>query len=164
MSLAEKNKLRESLRRGKLTAADEQELDRWAVQDPEFHRACLEEAELNHLLQGLPEVPLGSNFTAQVLQVCETEARLQATVGWWKGSRLREWLPRLAIASLVLSLGLVSYQQHRSTTRLELAHGLAEISKLEDAPSVELLQNFEAIQRLNHVPVHVDRELIAALQ
>ena len=45
-----------------------------------------------------------------------------------------------------------------------MARKLAEISRMSGGTPLDLLENFEAIERLNQVPRNVDRELIAALQ
>ena len=48
--------------------------------------------------------------------------------------------------------------------KLRMVESLAAVTESDTVPSLEELQNFEAIQRLAQVPVEVDWELIAAVE
>jgi predicted negative regulator of RcsB-dependent stress response len=68
------------------------------------------------------------------------------------------------VAGVVLASGFIAYQQHQVSERRELAQGLAQVSQLATETSVDSLENFEAIQRLDQAPHDTDGGLIAALQ
>jgi anti-sigma factor RsiW len=168
MSHPDLNTLLDALRRDGLTPEQDAELQILLASHPEHRTVFEEEAGLNHLLRQIPDAPLSSNFTAQVLESARRlcPARPRWTPAVWRASVARYWLPRLATAAAIVCFGFFSFQHHRqAVARQRLARDLAEeISKLNAGASLELLRNFDAIQRLNQVPPDVDRRLIAALQ
>jgi hypothetical protein len=160
-------RLAEKVLRGRsLTPAEEAQLGSALAQRPGEWHALQEEQGLNRLLHNLADAPLSSNFTAQVMEAVQ---RPETPLGYtpWAGLRrllFDRWAPKVAVASLVLCLGLFSYQQYRWAARKELAQSVAAMSEITGLPAVEMLQDFEAIQRLAQVPRDGDAELIAALQ
>ena len=106
------NRLRELSWRRKLTAAEAAELQAWLAAHPEARADWEAEAGLNEALGRLPDAPVPSNFTARVLQAVEREAaaELRRRRTWQVWLRWR-WLPKAAVAAVVLGAGLVSYQQ-----------------------------------------------------
>ncbi|MHC1765996.1 MAG: anti-sigma factor [Verrucomicrobiia bacterium] len=163
MSLPEDNRLAEALTRGQLTTAEQAEADAFLARHPECRAEWEEELSLSGLLRQVPDVPVSSNFTARVIDACHQSERRPARAravgtGWSR------WLPRFAAGTAALGLAVLSYYQHQLAERRELAQNLAEVAQLPGGASIELLQDFEAIQKLNYVPTDVDRELIAALQ
>ena len=165
MSPPEIDKLMDALRAGKLTAQQEAQLDEYLAGQPAQRSACEEDLALNSMLRNLPDAPLSSNFTARVLQAARQPRSRSAQPGlFWLRVLLRQWLPNAALAGVVLGAGLIAYEQHHLSERRQLAQGLRQISQLATQTSVELLENFDAIQRLNQAPQDTDRDLIAVLQ
>jgi hypothetical protein len=118
-----------------------------------------EPLELRELLSRLPDATVSSNFTARVMQAVERE-ELQAarTRGWrWNWHAL---LPRAAVTTMmVAAAGFTFYQHEISSQRAALAQSVALMAQ---APSVDALQNFDAIQRMSQP--RADDELLALLQ
>jgi negative regulator of sigma E activity len=119
-----------------------------------------ESQELRELLSRLTDAPVSSNFTARVMQAVERE-ELQAarTRGWhlnW-----HSLLPRAAAtATVVIAAGLAFYQHEIYSQRAELAKNVVLVANAQPLPSVDALQNFDAIQRMSQ-PAHADEELLA---
>ena len=125
------------------------------------------DAALNRLLRELPDAPLSSNFTTQVMRLIErgheNQSRWQPiqtlvysfTAGWGR---------KLAFASIVFLLGTVSYRQYQATTRRELARSVLQISTV--LPGQELIGDFNAIDGLRRVSLAQSEEsdLLDALQ
>jgi anti-sigma factor RsiW len=173
MSNPEKKPLIDALRWGRQMSPEEEALWRDHLSENPAQQSSLEdELHLNHLLRQLPDAPLSSNFTARVAQAVE-KLHAPAPEPWF--NRLRnfipgKWLPRLSGAALLLCAGLFTYQHHQSTqlhqstARQELARSVAALSEMAMISGIEVLQDFEAIERLAQVPHDVDAELIVALQ
>ena len=119
-----------------------------------------EPLELRELLSRLPDTPVSSNFTARVMQAVERE-ELQAarTRGWrWNWHAL---LPRAAVAAvMVAAAGFTFYQHEISNQRAAMAQSVALLAQSQPLPSVDALQNFDAIQRMSQ-PAHADEGLLA---
>jgi len=117
-----------------------------------------EPQELRELLSRLADAPVSSNFTARVMQAVELE-ELQAarTRGWhWNWHSL---LPRAAAtATVVIAAGFAFYQHEIYNGRVEIAKNFVLVANA--LPSVDALQNFDAIQRMSQ-PAHADEELLA---
>ena len=151
----------------RLKAAEEAQLQTYFAAHPEAQAAWEEEASLSHALRELPDVPLSSNFTAQVLRRAEAERgrsiALHPAAGWgWIASL--KWARQAALAAAVFALGLLSHHQYQLSYRAEVVRSAATVSSFATVPSWEMLQNFEAIHRLEDVPPKIDVELLAALQ
>ena len=117
-----------------------------------------EPQELRELLSRLADAPVSSNFTARVMRAVELE-ELQAarTRGWhWNWHSL---LPRAAAtATVVIAAGFTFYQHEIYNGRVEIAKNFVLVANA--LPSVDALQNFDAIQRMSQ-PAHADEELLA---
>ncbi|MBI2948458.1 MAG: hypothetical protein HYY23_12510 [Verrucomicrobia bacterium] len=136
----------------------------------EHQVAWEDEIRLNHLLHHLPDAPLPSNFTARVLSLAEQEADRRtpsALPGRWQSFTQvllsMRWSARLAILSAIVAIGLVSVYQYQILARQEVARSVAEVSSVASLP-MDVLMNFEAIQRLPEKSREVDVELLAALK
>jgi anti-sigma factor RsiW len=165
MSLPDVNKLVDALRQDKLTHEQEAQLQQYLTAHPDQRAHWEEELALNQLLRQVPDAPLSSNFTAQVLQaVRQAPWRSEVEVSFWRKLFSHNWQAKYASALALVCIGLFSYHEHALSVRRDLAQNLAEMSRLTSQTPVEFLENFDAIERLNQVPVHVDRELVAALQ
>ena len=118
-----------------------------------------EPQDLRKLLARLLDAPVSSNFTARVMQAVERE-ELQAarTRGWrWNWHAL---LPRAAVAAVMLVLaGFTFHQYEISSQRATLIKTVALLAQAQP-PSMEALNNFDAIQRMSQ-PAHADEGLLA---
>lgn len=164
MSLPDENRLVDALRRGRLTPAEQADMEAYLACHPERRPDWDDELNLNYLLGQTPDAPVSSNFTARVMDACRQADQEVSDVTRRRQSLFSDWFPKLATALAAVCLAAFSYHQHQLAQRRELAQSIAEISRMASGTPIELLQNFDAIQRLNVVPVDVDRELIAALQ
>lgn len=160
MSQSEFDKLKEAGWRRKLTAEEEAALNEFLESHFEERLQWQDESGLNELLAALPDAPVSSNFTAQVLNAVEREARAanrrsgRGVLHWLRFN----WLPRIAAVILLVCGGAISLQQHR---RAEIARDVAAVSSVAAVPP-QWLQDFDAINRLSQPPI--DNELLAALQ
>ena len=146
---------RESLWRRKPSDAERAELR--AQPDLEL------EARLTAALTKLPETPMPSNFTARVLDAIEREAaREERSVPWVLNWRAL-W-PRVAMAAAVLIFAGVSIQRYEvHSQRVSLAKNVATVAAAQPLPSVDTLENLDAIQRMSQSG-HADGELLALMQ
>lgn len=153
--------MRLSLRDG-LTPEEEARLESLLAAHPEFRAAWEEDRALGRALQSLPDVPLSSNFTARVLQAVDRDAAREA-----RAPRSRSWfrilLPRLSWTAAAVLLVFFGVQEYRAVQRLELAKdvSLMEMARL---PGADVLQDFDAISRLQQIAATSDEELLQALQ
>jgi anti-sigma factor RsiW len=158
--------LREAAWRRPLTAEEKAQLQSYLVIHPESQLEWEGDTALNLALSNLPNAPLSSNFTARVLQAIELEElRAHRRAPSWM-HRMRLWLPRMAVASLVVGLGGLGYQQMRlHQIRDEQVKSLKLVSKVAVAlPDMSMWQDFDAIARLEQTqPSANDQILWAAL-
>jgi hypothetical protein len=152
-------KLRESLWRRKLTGAERAELHA----EPEMLADLELESRLSEMLAEIPDAPVSSNFTARLMQAVELEeGRLSRQWGFnWIWHAL---LPRIAVtAAVVLFAGLTIHHYELASQRIQFAKNVALVAESQPLPSVDVLKNFDAIQRMSQ-PAHADEELLALLQ
>ncbi len=150
--------LRESLWRRKLTDAERAELNR----HPETAADLELESRLSEMIAKLPDAAVPSNFTTRLMQAVDLEdpRRRRGSFRWnWHAL-----LPRIAVATaLVVFAGLTVQHLERAHQRITLAKNVALIAGSQPLPSVEALNNFDAIQRMSQ-PAQADDELLALLQ
>jgi hypothetical protein len=145
----------ESLWRRKLSAAERAALRA----SPELEL----EARLTNALAKISDAPVPSNFTARVLAAIELEEAQAARSRGWTLNWHR-WLPRVAVAAVVLVFAGVSVQRYEADSqRNEIAHSVALVAGSKSLPSVDALENLDAIQRMSQ-PARADGDLLAALQ
>lgn len=156
---------REIIWRRKLTPAETAELREYLATHPEVAGEWEAELALNQVLDHLPEAPrVSSNFTARVMEAVRLEAAAQARAktpqgfGWQTISR---WLPRTAVACLIVTACLFAYHEHEQTARLTLAH---DVVRLTAAVSPDMMEDFEAIRRMGDTPVSADTDIIRLMQ
>lgn len=153
------HKLRESVWRRKLTGAERSELHA----QPEILADLELESHLSETLAKIPDAPVSSNFTARLMQAVELEESHQSRqrgFGWF----CHALLPRIAVtAAVVLFAGLTFHHYELTSQRTALAKNVALVAESQPLPSAEVLNNFDAIERLSQ-PAHADEELLALLQ
>jgi hypothetical protein len=150
------NPLRELIWRRKLTGAERKELSA----QPDLQTDWELESRLTEELGRLTDRPVPSNFTALLLQAVEREeARPRPTIWHWGW---RVLVPRLAVGVAVIGIAGLTYQRYEFNQRAQLARDVALLAGTQPLPSVEALQNFNAIQRMSQP--RADEELLALLQ
>jgi anti-sigma factor RsiW len=182
MNDAEAEILMERGLRGRLSAEEEAALLGWFTAHPAGRAAWEEERALSGLLAQLPPGPLSSNFTAVTL----AKARLETGRRHWKWNITgwRAWFPRLATGSVAVALAFLVYYQHRVTAREQMAQSVATVTRLANLlwvidlplrqaaneatlpplPDMGVVENFDAIQKLEQARMDVDLDLLAALE
>lgn len=170
------NILSVKLLRAGLSASEQAQHDAWLQESPENLALWTEEHRLNQLLTELPIAPLSSNFTSQVVQHVRREQRPihQSKGRGWIDSARRIWFRPLAATA---TLGMVAFLVYRQQSHLQqkalvesvkLVSGMATALQTSDAktaaPSIELLEDFEAIRRLGTPNSEPDLTLLAVLQ
>ena len=146
---------RESLWRRKLSPAEQAALKT----SPELEL----EARLTAALAKIPDASVPSNFTARVLGAIDLEAAQSARSQSWTLNWRRLW-PRVAVAAAVLIFAGVSLQRYESNAhRTELAKNVVLIASAQPLPSVDALEDLDAIQRMSQSG-HADGQLLADLQ
>ena len=149
-------RLLETSWRRPLTTAEETELRAWLTDHPDAAVEWEAEAGINHALGALRDLPVPSNFTARVMAGVEREQRSEPRriVGWlpvWRG--LSRWLPRTAVAGVILGVGAIAYiHTSQNARREELARSVETICDVRSMPSPRILENFDAIQELTPAP------------
>jgi anti-sigma factor RsiW len=167
MNHSDYNQLQDAQWKRKLTVEEEARLTASLAKQPEVQANWEEEKMVAELLRQLPDAPVPSNFTAQVLLAVNRGDNSESSSGRW---RWWQWFGSLrpahwpAMAGLVVCVSFFSYHEYRSVERNKLARSVATVSSAAALPSVELLQDFEAIHRLSQASTPVDTELLAALQ
>lgn len=139
----------------------------WRRKLPDAEREALRaqpelelEARLTEALAKASDAPVPSNFTARVLDAIELEEKCAVRPAWnW-----RLLFPRIAVATAVLVFAGISIQRYEvNSHRTALAKEVATVAASQPLPSVEALENLDAIQQMGQSN-HADTELLAALQ
>jgi anti-sigma factor RsiW len=169
MNELEYKRLREIGWRRKLTAQEEISLQAYLLTHPEAQADWDDDLALTHALDRLPNAPLSSNFTSQVmlaldLEIAAEERQHGGTRGWrwW----LHQFLPKAALGVLTVSLGALGFTQYQRHLWEERAQQTIAVTRVAGfLPEAEMWQDFEAIRRLNtSAPATSDDELLAALK
>jgi len=165
----ELNRLRDTLARRPLAPEENDRVRRHLAERPDVLADWEAEGHLTRLLGQLSDVPLASNFTAQVLRAIDVPSSRRPRYLWrWLGfGRPALQFAGLAVCAAILFSGLSLSQ---SVDRARMASSVASVvrsveaaSSLAQLPPVEVLQDFEAIHRLSRSPVRADLELLDAL-
>ena len=134
---------------------------RWDAR-PEIRSEWEREARLSEMLAKTPNFPVSSNFTARVMQEIEREDGRTARRRFFSWN-WRALMPRLAITAAVLLCAGATFRQYElNRQRTQLAKNVVRIAESQSLPSVEVLDNFDAIQRMGQ-PAQADEELLALL-
>lgn len=116
------------------------------------------QGQVRKLVSRLPDAPMASNFTARVMQAIEREEARQSR-GKFFDWRWRFFLPRGAVAAVLVGLAALTFHQHELLVRQqELAKNVVLVA--QQVPSVDALKNFDAIQRMGQ-SAHPDNQLLA---
>ncbi len=163
MNASRIQELREALWRRPLTAEEQEQIRGWLEAHPEARADWATELALGERLQRLADVPVASNFTRRVLEAVDREATAPITPGrrpFWVRLPL---VVRLGATAMVLAaLGVLFLHQRNTHLRAELARSVAVASEVAAVPGVEVLADFEVIQRLGE-SAPMDEELFATL-
>lgn len=146
--------------------------------NPEARELWEEETGLTRLLGGLSDVPVSSNFSAQVLRGLDSdvpaERRPSRIFGWL--SLIRPGRRAAWACAVVLLFAGAGYRQYHLAARARMAASVTSVAKsvesaasLAQLPSVELWQDFDSISRLpvsraDRAVAGADEELLAALK
>jgi anti-sigma factor RsiW len=157
---------RETGWRRRLTPAEEERFAEWLAEHPDAQSECAAEANLNELLNALPNVPVPSNFTARVVQAaqCQSTAPTKEKLSFPDEALAwcMRWLPKTALAAVLLAAGLTSYLHIQATRRAEWAKSLTTLAQ-PAMPSPEVLKDFDAIAALSSTPP-ADEELLKVMR
>jgi hypothetical protein len=165
MQDAEYQNLTEASWRRPLSAAERARLREILAAHPEWQESWQEDAALNGLLRRLPGAAVSTNFTARVVQAAR---RVPAKPSWRRRLEFFPWLsagwmPRAALGVAMVCCGLLSFQQYQAMRRTQEARAVASVSRLAGLPSIDWLENYDTISRLDKVKV-ADDDLLTVLQ
>ncbi len=163
MNESEYQNLIEASWRRPLTPGEQAALDRWLAVHPERQQDWELNESLNDTLARLPDAPLASNFTRQVMLAVEREqAAARRKPGLFES--FTRWLrlpaPKLAWALGLVAVGWIGLYQHRSGARHDLAKGIAVMANVTAISNPNVLEDFDAIERTS---AGEDDELYAVL-
>lgn len=149
-----------------LNESEQTGLEKLFLGHPALREQWEEDIALLEAVDALPNAPVSSNFTHQVMT--SLARRVGEDVGTKKEAteltlmQRLGFVPRLGIG-FALGLALFgSFLQYKKGDSAKLVESLAAVTESDTVPSLEELQHFDAIQMLAQVPVDVDWELIAA--
>ena len=165
MQNAEYQNLKEASWRRTLTGAERTRLQELLAAHPEWQESCQEDMALNGLLRRLPSAAVSTNFTARVVQAAR---RVPPKPAWRRSLDFFPWLPtgwipRVSLGVAMLCCGLLSFHEYQAIRRSQQARAVASVSRLAGLPSIDWLENYDTINRLNKVKV-ADDDLLAVLQ
>jgi hypothetical protein len=145
-------RLREAGWRRALTAAESDEMRNWLLSHPEQDGDWESDQQITKVLRELRDVPLASNFTAQVLQGLEQED-LRITRQNRGGSRFLSllrtgWIPKLAWGLLIVGSSIAIVHHVQFEARQELARSIASLAEIP-RPKPDVLLDFDAIHLMS---------------
>lgn len=120
------------------------------------------EARLTAALGIIPDAPVAFNFTARVLAAIELDEKIAVrSLHHWSWRTL---VPRVAVAAVVLFIIGISLQHYETSShRQEIAKSVAMVARGNSLPSMDALENLDAIQRMSQ-SARADGELLAVMQ
>jgi hypothetical protein len=120
------------------------------------------EVRLSRALACLPDAPVPSNFTAQVLQAVGLEESRRSPK-WSLGWNWHVLLPRIAVTTAVILFAGLTFHHHELTSqRNALVRNVALVAESQPLPSVDALKDFDVILRMSQP--RADEELLALMQ
>lgn len=142
-----------------LSPEEESRLEAWLAAHPDARAAWEQDRALGRALQALPDAPVSSNFTAQVMQQLDLAvAQENRKQGGWQ-----LFWPRLGWAAAALALTVFGAQQFRNVQRTQLAKDAALISK-DIAQLPDAFRDFDVVESLRQIPPASDDGILIALQ
>jgi hypothetical protein len=115
--------------------------------------------QLRELLSRLPDAPVASNFTARVLQAIDAEEIRRSRwhlIGWnW-----RVFFPRVTVTAAAAGIAAVAFYQHELSVQRQTIGRDVYVVASQHMPSLEALNNFDAIQRMGQT-ARPDEDLLA---
>ena len=133
MNESEFQALIETSWRRPLTPDEQTRLDAWLATRPEARAAWETECGLNQVLSQLPDAPVASNFTSQVLLAVERETapkERRPSLLDWAAQWFRRPAPRVAWALLLSGALWFGYERHQTNERGEMAQGLSVLANV----------------------------------
>ena len=150
--------------------------------EPARRASLREDLALHQLLRTLPDAPASSNFTSQVLaQLKQAElVDSRAKDSFRRFHRIRLF-PRLALSGGIFLVILLGFQQYEAAARAELARSAVRVCAaalallepplppggIEGGPPplpMDVLQHFEAFEKMPPLPPDFDAALAAVLE
>lgn len=159
-------RLRQTRWRRALDAAEQAELGNLLKDSAELRVDWAMEEALSGALEALPNEPVSSNFTSQVMSAIGREEQSGARTShpnFWERVVHWRWLPRLAAGCAVLAVGAVSWTQLQTHRHQMVMRNMPMMAELVSVPGPEALRDFEAIQALERAPM-ADLELLRLLE
>jgi|SRR4051794_17462019 len=158
--------LRETAWRRPLNADEKARLQSYLLVHPEAQPDWESEGLLSQVLLNLHTPDVSSNFTARVLQTIQLDELKQQRSRKWL-PKVRSWLPRFAVAGLVLGLGGLGYQRHHLHQIQEIQEGANSVKFVTQLaatlPDVQMWKDFDAIAGLDQANPLQDQILWTAL-
>jgi hypothetical protein len=77
---------------------------------------------------------------------------------------ISRWLPKAAVACVLLAVGVVGYHERQVNERVALAKNVVEFTAAVSASDPEAMQDFEPIRRLSDNQPKADTELLALMK
>jgi anti-sigma factor RsiW len=154
-------KLRETAWRRPLTEVEQRELQAWLAAHPELQAEAELDAALDAALEHRPPPQAASNFTARVLQAIETDVATKRTpvrhrANWWQ-----VFIPRFAVATLLIGGGALWYRHHDATRQEELAAAARQLATARTLSHPAVIEDFEVIRGLSPAMAVADEGLLA---
>jgi hypothetical protein len=163
MNDTEYNSLRETAWRRPLNANEKARLQSYLLVHPEAQLDWDSEGLLSQVLLNLHAPAVSSNFTARVLQTIQLDEINQQRSRRWL-PKMRSWLPRFAVAGLVLGIGGLGYQRYHLHQIQEGANSVRFVTQLATTlPDVQMWKDFDAIAGLDQATPLQDQILWTAL-
>ena len=164
------------VRRRPLTPVEVARLRESLAARPEKRGGWEEEQRLSLLLERLPAAPVPDRFTFRVLAALDQAVPQAERTSWWTrlrllGQPLRSWAPGFAVAA-ALFLALPAFWVYRhaderariAASVAHIAHPVHQVGLAVQLPGVEILRDFEAINRMRQLSTGADEELLASLE
>lgn len=155
-------RLREISCRRALTETEKAELRDWAAAHPELAADIEADAALADALERLPDAAVPSNFTARVMAAIEREESPQSRTSsrspsrWW-----RVFVPRFAVATVLIVSGTLGYRHHASVRQMEMTIAARQVAGAQTLADMTVIEDFETILNLNPTEATADESLLA---
>jgi hypothetical protein len=119
--------------------------------------------QLDAYLRKLPNVPVSSNFTSRVMQQIEREAKAPPSRAMRWNLWLHRFLPRTAVAAVLLAAGVFTMHTVQVHQRKELAQNVATVAKVNPMAQPDVMVDLDAIRRMSQQSP-ADEEILALMQ